>query len=81
MTPTPQSWRRIGIKWGGATWADGDFNDDGNVTDADASILAAHWYAGAEASTPNVPEPTTLVMLAGAVVSLWFVAHRQRQGR
>jgi hypothetical protein len=66
---------------GGASWFDGDFNGDGNVTDADASILAAHWHVGVEALTSNVPEPGALAMLAGAVVSLSLLAHRQRRGR
>ena len=31
-----------------ATWADGDFNNDGAVNDTDAAILAAHWGQGSE---------------------------------
>jgi hypothetical protein len=46
----------------------GDFNDDGVVNDEDASILAAHWQETAEGAP--VPEPGTLVLLAGALLSL-----------
>jgi hypothetical protein len=54
----------------GANWFAGDFNGDGAVNDADASILAAHWGEGMEETPLSIPEPITLVMLAGAAVSL-----------
>ena len=47
----------------GATWSHGDFNGDWAVDDKDAAILAAHWGQGPEAS-PNVPEPSTISLLA-----------------
>lgn len=50
-------------------WQHGDFNGDGEVTDADASILAAHWQESQEGAAA-VPEPSTVVLLALAVVSL-----------
>ena len=49
-------------------WGDGDFNEDGVVNDKDASILAAHWHETSEGTA--VPEPGTLVLLAGALLSL-----------
>ncbi len=48
----------------GATWADGDFNRDGAVNDIDATILAANW----QSHLANVPEPSTLVLLAGMLL-------------
>ena len=60
-------------KASGAVWADGDFNGDFKVDDKDASILAAHWGNTGEGMAANVPEPSTLALLAGALVSLvWF---------
>ena len=54
-------------KQSGASWNQGDFNDDGKVDDLDAAILAANW-------TPPpvnaVPEPTGLILLLGAVLSV-----------
>ena len=39
-------------------WFDGDFNGDGQVNDADAAILAAHWGTGSEEqSTPSPNRP------------------------
>ena len=63
------------------TWFEGDFNDDGVVNDKDAAILAAHWHAGMTESG-SVPEPTTLVLLAGAVASmlLWRRARSDHFG-
>jgi hypothetical protein len=43
---------------------DGDFN--GNVNDADAAILAAHWGEGV--TEESVPEPGSLALLAGIAV-------------
>jgi hypothetical protein len=53
----------------GATWANGDFNGDYQVTDADAAILAAHWHEGAE-SESSVPEPATTVLVAAGLLAL-----------
>jgi hypothetical protein len=49
-------------------WGDGDFNEDGVVDDEDAAIMAAHWGETTEGTA--VPEPGTLVLLAGALLSL-----------
>ena len=59
-----------------ATWADGDFNRDSIVNDADAAILAAHWGEGA--GEESVPEPGSLVLLAGvAVMGMVYVRRRK----
>ena len=52
----------------GATWFMGDFNADGAVNDKDAAIMAAHW--GESLPTAGVPEPSTVVLLLGAVAAL-----------
>jgi hypothetical protein len=44
---------------GGMNWADGDFNNDGAVTFADYLLLEQHFGQA-------VPEPCTLLLLAGA---------------
>jgi hypothetical protein len=49
-------------------WSDGDFNGDNVVDDKDAAILAAHWLETAEGTA--VPEPGTLALLAGVLLSL-----------
>ena len=64
----------------GATWADGDFNEDGKVNDADAAILAAHWQPAESQSTP-VPEPGTLVLLAPAVLGVFWLRRVMSHGR
>ena len=62
----------------GATLEDGDINGDRRVDDKDASILAAYWKwsygnRNAEDMSTDVPEPSTLVLLVGALASLaWF---------
>jgi predicted phosphodiesterase len=57
----------------GMSWEHGDFNDDGVVDDEDASILAAHWQETRDGGDP-VPEPSTLVLLAGGL--LWLLVRR-----
>ena len=53
----------------GVGWAEGDFNDDGIVNDIDATIMATNWQGAAGTS---VPEPSTLVLLAGmAMLLIW----------
>ena len=55
-------------------WADGDFNGDGLVNAADASILAANW--GDHTAESAVPEPGIAILLAiGATL---FVARPTR---
>jgi hypothetical protein len=55
-----------------ATWFMGDFNQDGAVDDKDAAILAAN--RGESLPAPwvgvAVPEPSTVVLLWGALASL-----------
>jgi len=53
----------------------GDFNGDRVVDDLDASILAANW-ADTGGGAAAVPEPSTLVLLAGAVL---LAAWRRRK--
>jgi hypothetical protein len=68
----------LGAHWlmaSGAAWEDGDFNADGKVDDRDAAILAAHWGQTAE-SSPSVPEPGVLVLVAGGLIAL--LARRRR---
>jgi predicted GH43/DUF377 family glycosyl hydrolase len=60
----------------GMSWEDGDFSGDGVVDDADASILAAHWQETAEGSA-SVPEPASLAMLAGVLLSLLLWRRRR----
>jgi hypothetical protein len=55
---------------------DGDFNGDGNVNDADAAILAAHWGEGV--GEESVPEPGSLAMLAG-IALMGMVCLRRRK--
>ena len=55
----------------GATWEMGDFNGDGKVNDIDATMMAANWYKSAPApSQAAVPEPSTLMLLAGGLLCL-----------
>ncbi len=61
--------KQLAANWGeiNATWRMGDFDDDDLVGPADASILAAHWTSDTGEST-TVPEPSTLVLLAGCLL-------------
>ena len=56
----------MGSNWmaSGVGWSGGDFNNDGIVNDKDAAILAAHWGLSEPSTTPGVPEPSTLILLA-----------------
>ncbi len=51
--------------------SEGDFDGDGIVGPADAAILASNWGYGTEAAGAEaVPEPSTLVLLLGALTGL-----------
>jgi len=57
-----------GVSDGSANWTMGDFSGEGNVSLADLSALAGNWNADifAGGAAPGmVPEPTTLLLLAG----------------
>ena len=73
-TWTPRSSALTG-KCSRAQWGDGDFNADGKVNDKDAAILAAHWHYGV-GEEASVPEPSCVVLLAGAVLLLAFCRRR-----
>ena len=63
----------LGDNWpksSGATWGMGDFNGDHRVNDADAAILAAHWNERLAEAAGSVPEPSTAVLLLGALASV-----------
>lgn len=60
----------------GATWGMGDFNKDGKVDGSDVTILAGNWQSGVDATAASVPEPSTLLLLLTAIVSLPLVIRR-----
>ncbi|MBN1588723.1 MAG: PEP-CTERM sorting domain-containing protein [Pirellulales bacterium] len=64
----------LAAHWGDSdvSWGDGDFDGDNLVGPRDASILAAHWGYGSTgtAAATAVPEPSTLVLLIGALLGL-----------
>jgi probable HAF family extracellular repeat protein len=51
---------------GSATWDQGDFTGDGNVDVGDLGVLAGNWGT----DPVGVPEPTSLVLLGGALAGL-----------
>jgi hypothetical protein len=55
---------------------DGDFNGDEVVNVLDAAIVAANWTGGGGEAAANVPEPSTLALLA--LVGLAAVGIRRR---
>jgi len=61
---------RLAANWGetGATWALGDFDGDGIVGAADASILATHWTEDLGEGTSGVPEPGVFCLLVAGVL-------------
>jgi len=53
---------------GGKTWADGDFNGDGLVNIFDLATMANYYGLATGAGSPTpIPEPTVLLLAAGAV--------------
>ena len=54
-------------------WLQGDFNNDGFISIGDLSMMAANWNWELPA-TGNIPEPTTLALLACA--ALGFLRRR-----
>ena len=56
-------------QWNDATsWAQGDFNGDGNVNASDLNSLALNWRTGT-AQAAAVPEPSSvLLLILGGVV-------------
>ena len=56
-----------------ATWEMGDFNGDKKVDGSDVTILAGNWQYGVEAAASEVPEPSAIVLLLGAIVSLAMI--------
>jgi hypothetical protein len=60
-------------------WADGDFNDDGTVNVADLTLLLNNYNKtiGLSMSTP-VPEPSSIVMLAGIALTALLYWWRKR---
>ncbi len=53
-----------GQSFGSAAWEKGDFDGDGEVGVSDLGILAGTWGSGA-----GVPEPASLLLMAGAAVA------------
>ena len=52
------------------TWEMGDFNGDGQVDGSDVTILAGNWQYGVMAAAAAVPEPSTIILLIGAIAGL-----------
>ena len=55
------------------TWGMGDFNHDGQVDGSDVTILAGNWQAGVAAAASAVPEPSLMVLLLTAAITLSVV--------
>ena len=60
---------------GGATPAEGDFNNDGNVDWEDLQLLQFHYGDVGEGIADAIPEPTTLGLLA--MVGLVMIRRRR----
>jgi hypothetical protein len=66
----------------GIGWDQGDFNSDGIVNDIDASIMGSNWMFSIVPPPPaegtsSVPEPNSIVLLMGIVVSLALLRWRR----
>ena len=59
-----------------ASWTEGDFNGDGKVDGSDVTILAGNWQYGVEATSATVPEPSTIVLLLGAIGTLLMIRRK-----
>ena len=55
------------------TWEMGDFNGDGQIDGSDVTILAGNWQYGVDAAAASVPEPSSVLLLVMALVSLMIV--------
>ena len=62
-----------------ATWAEGDFNGDGKVDGSDVTILAGNWQSGVTAAAASVPEPGTITLLLGTMLSIFWIRCRNRR--
>jgi len=60
-----------------ATWTEGDFDFDGAVTWRDLSALAANFGSGLPAQPAQLPEPTTLALLAAGCLA---ILRRRKKG-
>ncbi len=55
----------------GSQWGQGDFDGSGAVDDDDLGVLLAHWNEGTPPMDGGaIPEPATLVLLAGGGIAL-----------
>ena len=62
-----------------ASWEMGDFNGDKKVDGSDVTILAGNWQRGVTAAASAVPEPGTVTLLMGVLLSIFWVRCRNRQ--
>ena len=60
-----------------AAWADGDLDGDGSVNWTDYAIVEANW-GNVPPEPGEVPEPTTLLLLAGAGILMLLKRRRDR---
>ena len=60
----------------GKSWGEGDFNGDGTVNALDVSLLASNWQMSIEEEAAAVPEPSTLILLAGLLLGFGFLRRR-----
>ena len=60
-----------------ATWEMGDFNGDKKVDGSDVTILAGNWQYGVTAAVASVPEPSTIVLLLGGLLSALLIRRKR----